>query len=398
MSTNSSLKSTAQPSPPASAQNKPCILVIDDSRMIRISLTRILKKEFDILEAADGEQGWQILSENQAIQVVITDADMPILNGYDLITRIRNHEDQRIQQIPVIMITGAEEDHIREKALQTGATDFIVKPPDKTQLLARVRAYAKADTTSRKLSEEATTDALTKVSSKRYFFQRGEQDLAFAKRHAKDMSVIAIALDNFQEIIKQHGTKTAKSVLIEAAAILKSTVRTEDTVARVGDFTFAIIAPNSSQLESATLCIRAKDTLAATDIEGVNVTASLGLTCLSQDKHSAIEGFLDLAVKRATTALKEGGNKLVAWQMDQQPQVSEVVPASETASVTEPVAEPEITDLNEALATLNTDEQKLVPSLKGLVLKVMPLLELANRVFRWEIDEQLKAIRQKLDH
>ncbi|NOX44057.1 MAG: diguanylate cyclase [Gammaproteobacteria bacterium] len=363
------------------------MLIVDDSRMMRVSLERILKNEFEIIEAGDGEQGWGALNANDTIEVVITDADMPILNGYQLITRIRQSEHARIQAIPIIMITGAEEDHVREKALTTGATDFIVKPPDKTQLLARVRAYAKADRTARKLTEEATTDALTDVSSKRYFSQRGEQDLAFATRHEKELSIIVITIDNFSAITKKQGNKIAKQILVWLANILKDTVRTEDTISRVGDFTFALIVPNTSQTEAITLSNRAKDSIAnkpfsATDIS-IPISASLGLACLSQDKHDSIKDLLDVAIRRVNCARKAGGNKLVVNEKNNQ-----MTPESIFLDAS---------DINQALELMKSDGQSLVPGIKKLVVKIFPLLEFANKALRWELDSQLKAIKEKLE-
>lgn len=387
MAVGTQVKTPTNNTPTESKEDqKPWVLIVDDSRIIRVSIGRILKKEFNIIDAADGEQGWEALLANDAIQVIITDADMPVLNGYDLITRIRQHETARYQDIPIIMITGAEDDHIREKALKTGATDFIVKPPDKTKLLARVRAYAKADRTSRKLTEESTTDALTKVSSRRYFYQRGMQDLAFAKRHNKDMSIIALTLDNFPALIKTHGNNIAKQILVGVADNLKNTVRTEDTVARVGDYTFALILPNTRQLEAATLCERAKENIAATRISDKNisdpVTASLGLISLSQGNIESIKDFLNSAIRRSEIARNAGGNQLIARDEHEAPVINPVVT--------------EITDIDQALALMNSNETSLVPSLNKIIAKIFPLLELANKTLRWGLDEQLAAIKEKL--
>ncbi len=389
-------KSPATRKQPPAANNdllatKPCVLIVDDSRMMRVSLSRILKKEFKIIEAGDGAQGWEALVANDTVEVVITDADMPVLNGYQLISRIRQSNEVRILNIPVIMITGAEEDHIREKALNTGATDFIVKPPDKTQLLARVRAYAKADRTTRKLSEEATTDALTKVSSKRYFLQRGEQDLAFATRHKKELVVIVVAIDNFPALAKKHGNLISKQILVWLAQILQRTVRAEDTVSRISDYAFALIVPNTSETEAITLGSRAKASIAkkpfATENGLLSISASLGLACLSQEKHDSIKNLLDVAIKRVNTARKAGGNSLVA--ADHQGDV-------DVAAVSQPAFR-EITDVNQALDIINSDGQHLVPSIKKLVAKIFPLLALANKTLRWELDSQLAAIKEKLE-
>lgn len=103
--------------PPAS---KPRVLIIDDSRVVRVSLKKVLSNEFDIIEAEDGEEGWAALLADRRIQVVLTDAAMPRLDGYALIARIRAHDDVRINDIPVNMVTAADDEAARQRALGLG--------------------------------------------------------------------------------------------------------------------------------------------------------------------------------------------------------------------------------------------------------------------------------------
>jgi len=118
----------------------PRIIVVDDSRVIRRAISKILGAEFDVIEAEDGESGWERLLEDESIQVVVADVEMPRLDGYSLICRIRAAEPPRIKNIPVIIITGAQDEETRQRAFACGATDFITKPIDRVQMLARARA------------------------------------------------------------------------------------------------------------------------------------------------------------------------------------------------------------------------------------------------------------------
>ena len=76
------------------APSKPRILIVDDSRLVRIKLTNVLQDEFSIDEAEDGEDGWETLLADDKIQVILTDAGMPNLDGWGLIERIRGHDVQ----------------------------------------------------------------------------------------------------------------------------------------------------------------------------------------------------------------------------------------------------------------------------------------------------------------
>ena len=83
---------------------RPQVLVVDDSRVIRVAAKKILKEEFDVFEAGDGEAAWDILCQNQEIALVISDLSMPYLNGMGLLKRIREAEDKRLANIPVIIV------------------------------------------------------------------------------------------------------------------------------------------------------------------------------------------------------------------------------------------------------------------------------------------------------
>src|SRR3989344_5207418 len=81
------------------------VLVVDDSRVIRKAVGKILGSEFDMVEAEDGEAGWQQLVQDEHIELVVADVEMPRLDGYALICRIRAADPERVRSVPVIVIT-----------------------------------------------------------------------------------------------------------------------------------------------------------------------------------------------------------------------------------------------------------------------------------------------------
>lgn len=123
---------------------KKCILIVDDSRTVRASLSKTLSVNFDIITAEDGEAAWQILLQQPLIDLVISDIMMPKLDGYGLICRIRGCDNQRINKLPIIVVTSAEDDITRERAHACGANNFIVKPVNSTDLLERVNFHTEA--------------------------------------------------------------------------------------------------------------------------------------------------------------------------------------------------------------------------------------------------------------
>lgn len=379
----------------AEPSGKPRIIVIDDSKLMRVSIKNVLKDEFHLVEAVDGEQGWATLCADPTLQVVITDAQMPGIDGYELIARIRASENATISALPIIMITGAEDESSRERALQVGATDFIIKPFDKTQLLARTRALAKSDQTTRKLvqtsealAEQGAIDPVTGVSSRRFFVERGAQELAFSTRRNQNLSVIALHVDRFADFQKQYGQTQTDQLLLWVAKKLKDTVRTEDTLARIDGATFAIIATGAGRLEGAVLCDRARKALNTTpfvgeNVVGIPITASVGLVCLSFDKLDTIDKLLALADQRAARAQSEGGNRTIA----------STAPEKKTPAPQEPA--PGIEAALQMIAARNID--RLHPHFVTLMQRMLPLFEAADQRLQLDIGDALAAIKKKLE-
>ncbi|MBL1276685.1 MAG: diguanylate cyclase [Ectothiorhodospiraceae bacterium] len=375
---------------------QPRILIIDDSRVVRVSLRKVLGAEFDIVEAEDGEAGWDALFADASIQVVLTDADMPKLDGYELIARIRAHDDVRISGIPLNMVTAATDEAARQRALGLGATDFITKPFDKVQLLARVRAQARMDQTTRNLAEttealieHATDDALTGVRSRRYFLRRGEQDLAYIQRHQQDLCVFVVGIDNFDDLKNQYSATVTDQVLVSIASSLGKAIRKEDTLARCGEAWFAVIAPTLGGNEATTVCNRIREQIAANPYskEGTQIplTVSLGLSQhgvddinKAQHKTKGIEAYLSFAEDYMRKAQTDGGNRLMA--------------AKPTKTTQKRIS------IDAALRILAKGEpQKLDTHIDTIVEQLMPLLIYCNEQRGWQLDTELKAFQQKIN-
>lgn len=121
------------------SEEKPWVLVVDDSRVVRRTILNTLGASFHVLEAGDGAAGWRTLHQNSRIEVVISDIQMPEMDGYNLICKVRAMEDPALREVPIIVITSAEDEITRERAYACGANDFILKPFHADQLVSCVR-------------------------------------------------------------------------------------------------------------------------------------------------------------------------------------------------------------------------------------------------------------------
>jgi diguanylate cyclase (GGDEF)-like protein len=222
----------------------PRILVVDDSKVIRNAAQKMLGREFDVVTAEDGEEGWEFLEIDSSIRVVFTDLTMPVLDGYELLRKIRTSADTGIQSLPVIVVTGAEDSEAaRVRVLELGATDFITKPFATIDLMARARAHATYRGITQQLRAQTTLDPLTGLANKAGFLDRLQQDIAYARRHQRLLSLVRMEIDGFRTIFLQHGKATGEHLLTQTARLLRASVRKEDTAGRIGLGGFALSLP-----------------------------------------------------------------------------------------------------------------------------------------------------------
>lgn len=220
------------------------VIVVDDSKLIRNAASKMLGAEFDVVAVEDGAEAWSLLEHDPAIQVVFTDLDMPNLNGYELLRDIRTAADARIRGLPVIVVTGVEDDEVaRVRALELGATDFVTKPFATIDLLARARAHASHQRETTKLRAQTTLDPLTGLANKAGFLDRLQQDMAYAHRHGQVLTLVRIEIDNFRTIFLQRGKDVGERLLMHVATLLRASIRKEDTAGRVTLGGFALSLP-----------------------------------------------------------------------------------------------------------------------------------------------------------
>jgi two-component system, cell cycle response regulator len=349
----------------ATLPNKSRILLVDDSPVMRKAASKMLGEEFDVATATDGVDAWEKIQADTTIQVIFTDLSMPRMDGYALLQKIRAAEDEGTLNMPVIVVTGAENDEsARKKALDLGATDFITKPFGSIDLLARARAHANYRRIARKLEQQITLDALTGLANKAGFLDRLQQDIAFASRYAQPLSVVRIDIDDFRNVFLKQGKSSAEALIQHVARTLHDRVRKEDTAARIGLASFALALAAGQHEGSKGLIerLRAEFQAAAATIAGkplaFTISAAVYTPALN-DAPGATET-LEACEALLQSALQAGGNRVVgkttaaATPVEASPAVgatNEVVPAA-VVRATPTAATP--TDEPKAKATTTT--------------------------------------------
>jgi diguanylate cyclase (GGDEF)-like protein len=289
------------------------VLVVDDSKFVRTTFNSILSASFAVREEADGEAAWEAIESDASIVMVFTDLDMPKLNGFGLLGRIRASLDVRIRDLPVVVISGNEEPASKQRAREAGANDFIAKSADAPEVLSRldnvlrlVRTSRQLEASKQALDETATHDPVTGTFTPHYLLTVGRKLHAHAKRHGSQLSIMVLRIDSHAEVARIAGKEIADVVLGRIAKLLVDKVRAEDSVARTAEASFMVIAAGTAAPQMLTLAQRLQRELndAKVNYRGqlLKFVSSFGVASLSLDPADSIEELMRVALQRMPAA------------------------------------------------------------------------------------------------
>jgi len=310
---------------------KPQILVVDDSKVIRRAAIKMLSDDYHVHEAVDGLDGWQQLQRNDAISVVFTDMQMPKMNGIELLANIRHSDDERLSALPVIMITGADDtEDAKRKVYESGATDFITKPFQSIDLLSRARSYAGLNRKVVELEQKTSHDRLTGLFTMASFVEQGNKAFAFAVRHELQLSTVIIEIEGFDDIYLACGKSVAQQIIATVGKRLKDMMRTEDVASHLGVAKYAVLLPltndASARVVVSRICESINKLVFNTRDEKIHISIAAGYAAIgknAQDDFSAMMEQADTALQQALDSTT--GNKIACFFEQAQAECKPVV-------------------------------------------------------------------------
>jgi diguanylate cyclase (GGDEF)-like protein len=226
------------------------LLIVDDSPGLRKTIRSAVEPAglfSGIYEAENGAHALEVLAHRE-IGFVITDLNMPVMDGFKLITAIRQGGPlEEIHQVPLIILSSENTSKDKVKGLSLGASDYILKPFDPEELLTRVRIHLKLKTLqeellqkNRELEHLSLTDELTGLFNRRYFFSRMEEEFGRSGRYQFQISCMMIDVDYFKQINDTLGHQAGDVALQKIARILQVNTRIYNVTARLGGDEFII--------------------------------------------------------------------------------------------------------------------------------------------------------------
>lgn len=297
------------------------ILIIDDSKTVRQEIVQLLTEVslFDSYrEATDGIDGLKLLLESKA-DLILCDVEMPRMDGFKFIAMMQTRDE--LKDIPVIMLTGRGDREMKIKGLDQGACDYVTKPFDPGELVARVKVQLKIkglqDALKRSnelLLELSNTDPLTSIFNRRYFMGALEKEFLRAIRNRSPLTLALLDVDHFKKINDKYGHPQGDKVLVSLAAAVQGELRQYDIMARYGGEEFIVLLPETSAAEgievAERLRVRVENIVLQPPMEKQVVTVSLGVASYPVEGITSLYDLItetDAALYRA----KAGGRNQV---------------------------------------------------------------------------------------
>jgi diguanylate cyclase (GGDEF)-like protein len=301
------------------------LLLVEDSPTQALKLKLMLQDSgYHVTIAGNGEEGLALL-EKRRFPVVITDWVMPKMDGETFCKEVRRrtYEDYTY----ILLLTGKRESEDIVRGLESGADDYLVKPPDRLELIARLKTAHRIISLERSLKERANeilrltlTDALTGACNRRYLDEQLPRDLRRASRYGHPFSLIMTDIDLFKQVNDRHGHLVGDHALRRFVEVIGEGLREGcDWIARFGGEEFAIGLPETDTTGAHEVAERLREALSQTEMEGADgafsVTASFGVATVAPEDISLESGMEDL-LKVADGCLYEakrtGRNRTVA--------------------------------------------------------------------------------------
>lgn len=301
------------------------VLIADDSAVIRAVLRHHLEEEgYHVEVAVDGPGAIEMMRRYQP-DVVLLDIVMPGLDGREVLSRVKAEEE--LAGTPIVFLTSRTGSDEIVAALRAGAQDYLKKPFELAELIARVGAAVRTKRLqdalrqrSAELEAMTRTDALTGVFNRRHLEEELWRFVRLASRHGESVAVILLDVDSFGQIGETHGRGAGDAILKEFARRVQEAVRAEDILGRWGDAAedkaggeqFLLVLPQTDIDGACVFGERVRSTIAAAPFAAgdrqIEITVSGGCAA-GAEPPMALVSRAEAALDQAREA---GGNRLVA--------------------------------------------------------------------------------------
>ncbi len=271
---------------------KKILLADDDASLRRLLKARLESNGYKVLIASGGKEALEIVSARKP-DLILLDIGMPDMDGEEVMRRISGSSSSR-GFIPVIFLTARD---TKVKGLELGAVDYVQKPFNSDELLARIRAQLRIKELQDELTRLSITDSLTGCYNRRHAFAVLDMEMRRSRRYGTPLSCAMLDVDEFKMLNDTHGHDFGDYVLKGVAEILMKTVRAVDVVSRYGGDEFLLVLPNATAENARALCARIAEIFSSDQFKRGEIAKKVSIS-------SGIASFPDKRVKDAESFIR----------------------------------------------------------------------------------------------
>jgi diguanylate cyclase (GGDEF)-like protein len=294
-------------------EEKFSVLVVDDEESNILILKKILS-EYTLFTAKTGEEVPALVRDNLP-DLILLDLTLPGIDGFEVLRRLK--EDPKTVNIPVIIISGLDDEIDEEKGLLMGAVDYIIKPFKHAIILARVKTHLQIVRQIRMIERLGLADPLTDIANRRCFDDRIEVEWRRSCREHKPLAFLMMDIDKFKDYNDTWGHPQGDELLKSVARIFSAAARRPgDVAARLGGEEFGLLLSNTGHKAAVKIAedIRADvEQLKVPAADGMietRVTISIGAVSCYPKKDMRIADFILAADKLLYKAKESGRNRV----------------------------------------------------------------------------------------
>ncbi|HVW28496.1 MAG TPA: diguanylate cyclase [Polyangiaceae bacterium] len=302
------------------------ILVADDDRLTREHTASLLRTHgFSVEVVEDGQQAVERVAQG-GVDLVLLDVMMPKMGGLETCRVLKSMSREAF--LPVVLVTAKSDSASRVEGLKIGADDYVCKPFDEEELLARVDAMLRIKTlhdqvssARARLERVSVHDELTGLYNYRYLHSRLNEEFKRAERYHEPLGCIVVDIDGLKAHNDAAGRDAGDQIVVEVADAIRKTVREIDVVARFGGDEFLVALPSTHFAGSVALAERLwREITEARSPKGVTggrrVSVSIGVALYPSRDVRTKDALLRAADAALVQAKRDGGNRICVFQQE----------------------------------------------------------------------------------
>lgn len=288
------------------------VLVVDDSRVFRSQMQNFLQNIFlDVISVAHGEEALGMLKSRSDISLMITDYNMPVMDGLELVKETRKIYPK--DQLGIIALSGNEDDEVIAYFLKYGANDYIKKPFSKEEFSCRVNNLLESLENIQTITQYANRDFLTGLYNRRHFYTLMDEYLHDIQERSEPFSLAMVDIDHFKKINDTYGHEAGDKVLVEVTNILNTSLNPNDIIARVGGEEFCIVLKGVDANHAKDIFERLRKKVESCEFKidkTTKIQCTISIGAVAYDTDESLEENLNEADMLLYKAKESGRNQL----------------------------------------------------------------------------------------